>query len=80
MLALAASPWAGYLATRAFLAARRRLPGISPPPSWHLAGFLAGAHRRAVLRQVGSVYQFRHAKLRDRLAERQGAAEPGVPD
>ncbi|MEU7341998.1 NACHT domain-containing protein [Streptomyces sp. NPDC007074] len=72
VLALVASPWAGYLATRTSLAARRRLP-------WHLAGFLSDAHRRGVLRQVGSVYQFRHAKLRDRLAERHDAVESGVP-
>ena len=72
VLALVASPWAGYLATRTSLAARRRLP-------WRLAGFLSDARRRGVLRQVGSVYQFRHAKLRDRLAELHGAAESGVP-
>jgi hypothetical protein len=32
--------------------------------------FLADAHRRAVLRQVGAVYQFRHARLQDNLARR----------
>jgi len=31
--------------------------------------FLADAHRRGVLRQVGAVYQFRHIRLQDRLAE-----------
>ena len=29
--------------------------------------FLKDAHRRGVLRQAGAVYQFRHARLRDRL-------------
>ncbi|BCB75853.1 NACHT domain-containing protein [Phytohabitans flavus] len=31
--------------------------------------FLEDAHRRSVLRVVGSVYQFRHARLQDRLAQ-----------
>jgi hypothetical protein len=33
-----------------------------------LMRFLDDAHRRGVLRQVGAVYQFRHARLQDRLA------------
>jgi hypothetical protein len=32
--------------------------------------FLEDAHRRGVLRQVGAVYQFRHAKLQQYLAGR----------
>jgi hypothetical protein len=32
--------------------------------------FLADAHRRGVLRQVGAVYQFRHIELQHRLANR----------
>lgn len=35
-----------------------------------LMRFLADAHRRAVLRQAGAVYQFRHASLQDNLANR----------
>jgi hypothetical protein len=39
---------------------------------WHtplrLMNFLDDAHRRNVLRTVGPVYQFRHARLQDRLA------------
>ena len=31
-------------------------------------GFLADAHERNILRTVGPVYQFRHARLQDRLA------------
>jgi hypothetical protein len=32
--------------------------------------FLADAHQRGVLRQVGAVYQFRHIELQRRLANR----------
>jgi hypothetical protein len=32
--------------------------------------FLADTHRRAVLRQAGAAYQFRHARLQDNLANR----------
>lgn len=35
---------------------------------WRLLRFLDDAHRRGVLRQVGPVYQFRHADLQDHLA------------
>ena len=39
---------------------------------WHtplnLMKFLDDAHRRNILRTVGPVYQFRHARLQDRLA------------
>ncbi|TQE38092.1 NACHT domain-containing protein [Streptomyces ipomoeae] len=34
--------------------------------------FLDDAHRRGVLRQVGPVYQFRHARLRDHLSQVHG--------
>ena len=34
----------------------------------HLMRFLNDAHNRNVLRTVGPVYQFRHARLQDRLA------------
>jgi hypothetical protein len=37
---------------------------------WATTGFLEDAHRRTVLRQAGAVYQFRHARLQTRLAER----------
>ncbi|WP_203730380.1 NACHT domain-containing protein [Paractinoplanes durhamensis] len=43
-------------------ALRRRLP-------LRLRTFLEDAHRRGVLRQVGAVYQFRHARLQAYLAE-----------
>lgn len=35
-----------------------------------LIPFLTDAHRRGVLRQVGATYQFRHAELQRRLAEK----------
>ncbi|MDQ3763498.1 MAG: hypothetical protein M3460_18280 [Actinomycetota bacterium] len=55
------SPWLRFLATQGWLAVRGRLP-------WNLMQFLDDAYRRNVLRQVGAVYQFRHARLQDHLA------------
>jgi hypothetical protein len=56
--------WGWFILTRVWLAMRRKTP-------LRLMRFLADAHRRAVLRQVGAVYQFRHARLQDNLANRQ---------
>jgi hypothetical protein len=53
--------WPYYLLTVGWLAFSRRLPRS-------LMGFLADAHQRGVLRQVGAVYQFRHIELQHRLA------------
>ncbi|HKR50715.1 MAG TPA: hypothetical protein VJT72_14270 [Pseudonocardiaceae bacterium] len=50
--------WYRYLIARAYLSVRGRLP-------WSLMAFLADAHRRGLLRQVGAVYQFRHARLQE---------------
>jgi hypothetical protein len=36
---------------------------------WALTAFLDDASRRGVLRQVGAVYQFRHARLQAHLAD-----------
>jgi hypothetical protein len=58
---LAVLPWGGYQLARLGLALRGRLP-------WRLFAFLEDAHQVGVLRQVGGVYQFRHARLQDRLA------------
>ena len=44
------------------------------PP--HLISFLEDAHERNVLRTVGSAYQFRHARLQDRLAAADGQQRP----
>ncbi|WP_427918218.1 hypothetical protein [Streptomyces sp. cg40] len=60
-LALALSAWGWFLVTRLWLCGTGRLP-------WRLMGFLDGAHRRGVLRQIGAVYEFRHARLQERLA------------
>ncbi|MEG3628298.1 serine protease [Streptomyces poriticola] len=47
---------------RLWLPLSRRLP-------WRVNAFLDDARARGVLRQTGAVYQFRHARLRDCLAE-----------
>jgi hypothetical protein len=39
-----------------------------------LAEFIDDAHRRGVLRQTGGAYQFRHARLQDRLSGKRGAS------
>ena len=46
-----------------------------------LMRFLEDARSRSVLRTVGPVYQFRHARLQDRLAAREPATgrAPGEP-
>jgi hypothetical protein len=71
-------------ATLAFAQLARR--GHTP---FRLMRFLDDAHDRHVLREVGTVYQFRHARLQDRLAaaaaRTQPVARPGpgpapVPD
>lgn len=58
-----------YLCTVTVLRMQRRAPG-------RMMGFLDDAHRVGLLRRVGPVYQFRHAKLQDRLAHayRQGTS------
>lgn len=66
---LVMSPWASWLLAKASLAATGRLP-------WHLTAFLEDARRVGVLRQVGGVYQFRHARLQAQLATGGGKA-PG---
>ncbi|GHF23781.1 NACHT domain-containing protein [Streptomyces morookaense] len=60
-IALAAHSWPHYTIARLLLAARGKLP-------WRLQTFLADAHRLGILRQVGPVYQFRHAHLQHHLA------------
>ncbi len=59
--------WPLYMLTKGWLALRHRLP-------WSLMAFLADAHQRGVLRQVGAVYQFRHIELQHRLANRDSVA------
>ena len=56
--------WGRWLVfARVWLPLAGRLP-------WSVAGFLDDACRRGVLRQVGAVYQFRHARLQDHLTDR----------
>jgi hypothetical protein len=51
-----------FFITRVWLACRRKLP-------WRLMGFLDDAHKeRGILRQSGTVYQFRHLELQYWLA------------
>ncbi|MFJ2240965.1 NACHT domain-containing protein [Streptomyces sp. NPDC087859] len=69
MLALAACAWPYYTTARILLAARGQLP-------WRLQSFLSDAHRLGILRQVGPVYQFRHAHLQRRLADRAHLPHP----
>ncbi|WP_344422105.1 NACHT domain-containing protein [Streptomyces lavendulocolor] len=75
VLALAASSWPHYTAARLVLAARGRLP-------WRLQAFLDDAHELGLLRQVGPVHQFRHARLRERMARHGRLPRPrtAVPD
>ena len=62
---LCVTVWGPWLIARLWLSLTGRLP-------WAVMAFLADAHRRGVLRQAGGVYQFRHARLRDHLAEAGG--------
>jgi hypothetical protein len=55
------SAWGWFLVTRLWLCTTGRLP-------WRLMHFLDEAHRRGVLRQTGALYEFRHARLQERLA------------
>ncbi|MEU1131078.1 NACHT domain-containing protein [Streptomyces sp. NPDC005900] len=64
LIALALSAWGRLLTVRLSLCPPGRLP-------WHLMAFLAEAHERGVLRQAGAIYQFRHARLQERLASAQ---------
>jgi hypothetical protein len=53
-----------YLVSVGLLAIGCRTP-------WRLLRFLGDAHRRGVLRQQGATYEFRHVRLRERLAATQ---------
>ncbi|GAA3918840.1 hypothetical protein [Actinoplanes auranticolor] len=61
MFAVASShTWQTFL-----LGLQMRAAGLGP---WQLPRYLDDAHRRGVLRALGPVYQFRHARLQDRLS------------
>jgi hypothetical protein len=55
-------PSGRYLVTVSVLRIQNRIP-------LRLLGFLDDAHRLGILREAGPIYQFRHAKLQDRLAQ-----------
>ena len=59
-LGLLSGAWTYYRMACIWLALRGRLP-------WHLMAFLENCHQRGILRQVGTIYQFRHANLQDHL-------------
>lgn len=59
--------WGAFAFTRLWLALRGQLP-------LRLMRFLDDAHRRGVLRQSGTVYQFRHERLHNHIA-----TEPPAP-
>jgi hypothetical protein len=63
LVAMSVTAWWRLSVARAWLGTGNRLP-------WRLMGFLHWAHSRGVLRQAGAVYQFRHARLQERLAQR----------
>ncbi|WP_026400575.1 NACHT domain-containing protein [Actinomadura rifamycini] len=67
--ALASTAWGTFVLSRTWFALIGRLP-------FGLVGFLRDAHERGALRQVGAVYQFRHALLRDRLGADAVLREP----
>ncbi|MFI9272064.1 helix-turn-helix domain-containing protein [Kitasatospora sp. NPDC052896] len=67
--ALALTAWGQWvLFTRIWLPLTGRLP-------WATVAFLDDAYHRGVLRQVGAVYQFRHARLQSHLSP--APCEPG---
>jgi hypothetical protein len=58
---LCLTAWGQWVAlARIWLPLTGRLP-------WRLVGFLDDACQRGALRRAGAVYQFRHARLQDRL-------------
>lgn len=63
LLVLLTRAWPRFVVTRLLLAVQGRLP-------WRLMAFLADARERELLRQSGSVYQFRHVRLQETLAAR----------
>ncbi|MBB4746726.1 NACHT and WD40 repeat domain-containing protein [Actinoplanes lobatus] len=65
-LVLLTTAWFRFQVVRATYAIRGILP-------WRLTRFLEDARNREVLRQTGGVYQFRHIRLQERLADQQVA-------
>lgn len=63
LIGLLSGAWPLYCITSNYLALRSRLP-------FGFITFLDECHQLGILRQVGPVYQFRHAKLQQHLAKR----------
>ena len=62
-IGISLTAWGQWLVfARVWLPLTGRLP-------WSVAAFLDDACRRGVLRQVGAVYQFRHARLQAHLTD-----------
>jgi len=61
--------WFRFCLARVWMAGRRQMP-------LRCLTFLEDAHRRGVLRQVGAVYQFRHLRLQEHLAQGPGTRRP----
>lgn len=57
------SRWLEYTVARTYLALAGKLP-------WAPIRFLADAHKRGVLRQIGAMYQLRHTRLQELLTTR----------
>lgn len=57
------SAWDVFADGRLWLACRRLMP-------WRIMRFLAEAEGLGILRQLGGVYQFRHIRMQERLANR----------
>lgn len=67
------SAWGRWLVfARLWLPLTGRLP-------WQPRRFLDDAYDRGVLRQIGAVYQFRHARLRGHLANQPRGRRPDAP-
>jgi GTPase SAR1 family protein len=71
LITVTLSPWWRFQVARSWLAYRGRLP-------LRLMTFLEQAHTRGVLRQAGAAYQFRHARLQERLADHHELAAGSV--
>lgn len=71
---LCLTAWGRWLVlARLWLPLTGRLP-------WALLSFMEDAYRRGVLRRAGAVYQFRHARLQDHLADRHRSSSGGPPE
>ncbi|MGW7361872.1 NACHT domain-containing protein [Streptomyces sp. NPDC054841] len=61
------SSWVAFVAARVW-------PWVTGQIPWRLLDFLDGAHQLGILRQSGSTYRFRHARLQERLTAPDGHA------